>query len=259
MKKIIRISVILAVTIAFVSRSAIAKDDNLTVISATASSSYSTYYSPDKAIDDNVSTYWIGASNARPWWIKFDTGEIQEINKITMFWYSTSYTPTSYDIQVSSDGVNWENVYTATKGTGDTNGETREINRQARFIRLYIATVPSSYPILKEFSSWLTINVPHLIRFQGALGNSTGMPLDGTFTLTFKLYDVQTGGIPIWEEIQQNITIENGALDVELGSVTPINLSFAKQYWLGVTINTDGEMIPRFKLTSSPYAFTSER
>ena len=119
--------------------------------------------------------------------------------------------------------------------------------------------MPSTSPILKEFSSWLVINNLRIIRFQGTLEDASGTPLDGTFTLTFKLYDVETSGTALWEEIQENVTIENGALDVELGSVTQINLPFNKQYWLGVSINNDGEMAPRFKLTSAPYAFTSER
>ena len=259
MKKIILISAIAAICIAFFCQSAIAGDEGIRVIGATASSSYSASYGPDKAIDNNVSTYWGGVKNAKPWWIRFDTGAIQEIGKINMLWYSSSYTPTLYHIQVSSDGVNWENVYTGIQGIYSTTGEEREIKRQARYVRLYIETVPSTYPALKEFSSWLVITVPHLVRFQGALGDASGAPLDGTFTLSFRLYDAETGGIPLWEEVQQNVTVENGVLDAELGSVTSLNLPFTKQYWLGVSVNADSEMVPRFKLTSTPYAFTSER
>lgn len=262
MKKIIWISIVLAIAVVFTCQSASARDDKITVISATASSTYSSSYSASKAIDNNTGTYWSGATNAAPWWIRFDTGAIQQIDKINMLWYASTYTPTRYNIQISSDGTTWENVYTAIQGVVSSNGETREINREARYVQLYIETVPSSTyprPILKEFYSYLVITVPHLIRFQGALTDSGGAPLNGTFTLSFKLYDVETGGTVLWQEVQQNVAIENGILDVELGSITPLNLLFNKQYWLGVVVNTDSEMVPRFKLTSAPYAFTSER
>lgn len=103
------------------------------------------------------------------------------------------------------------------------------------------------------------ISVPHFMRFQGKLQDATGALLNGAFTLTFRLYEEETGGAPLWSETQQSINIVDGLLDVELGSVTPIDLPFDKQYWLGVEVESDGEMIPRFKLATVPYSFISER
>ena len=82
--------------------------------------------------------------------------------------------------------------------------------------------------------------------------------LEGDETLTFRFYDIETGGTALWEETQ-TVTIERGLLDAELGSVTPLALPFAEQYWLGVEVGTDGEMEPRFKLTSVPYALASDK
>lgn len=101
--------------------------------------------------------------------------------------------------------------------------------------------------------------VPHLMRFQGNLGDADEQPLNGIFTLTFRIYDAETGGTPLWEEVQENIDIEKGFLDILLGSVTSLDLPFDKQYWLGVEVESDGEMTPRFKLTTVPYSFTSEK
>ena len=100
--------------------------------------------------------------------------------------------------------------------------------------------------------------IPRLIRFQGKLGDDAGESLTGEFTITFRLYDADTGNFPLWEEVQFGVDIENGVLDVELGSVMPIDLPFDKQYWLGVEVESDGEMVPRFKLTTVPYAIRSE-
>ncbi|MBL7069346.1 MAG: hypothetical protein ISS34_05765 [Candidatus Omnitrophica bacterium] len=96
-------------------------------------------------------------------------------------------------------------------------------------------------------------NIIPIIRFQGKL---EGADEARQYTLTFRLYDIEAGGIPLWEEGQTK-DITNGLLDVELGSVTPLDIPFDKQYWLGVEVEFDGEMLPRFKLTPVPYSIRS--
>ena len=99
--------------------------------------------------------------------------------------------------------------------------------------------------------------MPRFIRFQGKLGDSSGAALDGYFDLTFRLYGAEAGGTPLWEENQNSVDIQNGLIDVELGGVMPLDLPFDAQYWLGVEVGYDGEMSPRFKLTTVPYSFSS--
>jgi hypothetical protein len=261
-----RIGLIILVTVFilhFYSSLAMAKQQKI-LLTAYASSTYFDVrlYGPDKAVDDEALTFWIGGRNASPWWIMFDTGDINQINKIVIKWMGStfySYAPLDYDIQISSDGNNWENIFTGISGVAGIRGETREINCQTRYIRLYIHKVRFDFPIIREFEVYSEIKLPRIIRFQAKLGNSLEAPVDGIFTLTFRLYTTETEGEPLWEEVQQNINVENGILDVELGSVTPLDLTFDKQYWLGVEVDSDGEMTPRFKLTSVPYAFTSEQ
>ena len=38
------------------------------------------------------------------------------------------------------------------------------------------------------------------ITYQGRLTDPDGIPLTGQFNMAFRLYDVQTGGTPLWEE-----------------------------------------------------------
>lgn len=102
-------------------------------------------------------------------------------------------------------------------------------------------------------------SVPHLMRFQGNLGDRDGQPIEGIYTFTFRIYSSEAGGAPIWTETQVNIDIEKGFLDVVLGSVTSLNISFDRQYWLSVEVESNGEMTPRFMLTTVPYSFTSEK
>jgi hypothetical protein len=70
------------------------------------------------------------------------------------------------------------------------------------------------------------------------------------------LYDSDIEEVSLWKEIQ-DVYVEDGILDVELGINEPINLPFDKQYWLGVEVESDGEMSPRFRLKSVPYSFRS--
>lgn len=225
-------------------------------VTATASSVYSISYGTDKAIDDQYNTYWLGAYNAAPWWIMFDASDSVPVSRIKVTWYSAYYAPYSYNIQVSDDGANWEDIHTGIPGVYDINGTYRDINSDARYIRLYINSA-YNYAVVREFEAYKDTSFPKTIRFQGTLDDSVGAPIDGFFMLTFRLYKSETGGEPLWEEVQQNVNIVNGTLDVELGSVEPLDASFDEQYWLSVEVGSDGEMIPRFKLTSVPYAMST--
>jgi microcystin-dependent protein len=100
--------------------------------------------------------------------------------------------------------------------------------------------------------------IPHLMNFQGKATDRLGAPLNGSYNLTFRIYNSATGGSPKWSETQPNISISNGIFQVQLGSVAPLNLFFDESYWISIEINTDGEMSPRTRLASVGYAFTAE-
>jgi hypothetical protein len=107
------------------------------------------------------------------------------------------------------------------------------------------------FNINAEISPYLT--------FQGRLSDTTGFYLTGTYNLTFRLYDVETGGASLWDETQSSVSITNGITNVNLGNINPLaNLSFDTEYWLSVEVNSDGEMTQRIKLTSSGYSFRSK-
>lgn len=97
---------------------------------------------------------------------------------------------------------------------------------------------------------------PMLISYQGRLMNAGGNPISGTFSMTFSIYSVPTGGTPVWSETHGAVTVQTGAFTVNLGSVTPlINWYFYDSTrYLGVTVGTDPEQTPRARLASVPYA-----
>jgi len=73
----------------------------------------------------------------------------------------------------------------------------------------------------------------------------------------YKLYTVATSGNPLWEESIESVDVEGGIYSVILGSGdTPLNAAFDQPYFLGVAIEGGTELIPRARLTSSPYALS---
>ena len=96
---------------------------------------------------------------------------------------------------------------------------------------------------------------PQTISYQGYLASNTGVPVTGTQSLMFSLYNVASGGTAVWSETQPSVAVNNGNFSALLGSVTPIALPFDAPYWLGVAVGADPEMAPRLSLASSPYAF----
>lgn len=257
MKRTIVFLMILTLMLFYFSIS-MAAEDTVLLLVATASSVYTPYCSPDKAVDSNESTYWIGGMNKPPWWIIFDTGAVNYITKMNMKWLHQYYMPQNYDIQISSNGVTWKNVYSGIWDMYSAQGDTKDVNRSARYVRLYIKSVQFYFPVLKEVNIYGSKPVvSRLMRFQAGLNDTSGLPIEGAFTLTFRIYDQETAGATLWHETQGDINIEEGLLNVELGSVTSLNaLSFDRQYWLSIQVGFDSEITPRFKLTGMPYSFT---
>jgi hypothetical protein len=97
---------------------------------------------------------------------------------------------------------------------------------------------------------------PNLMNYQGVLKDNLGNPLTGSYSITFRLYDVATGGTALWTETQPSVSVANGLFSVLLGSVTalsPSNFS-GPDRWLGVQVGADPEMTPRQRIASVAYA-----
>jgi len=100
-------------------------------------------------------------------------------------------------------------------------------------------------------------DIPHLINYQGKLADSNGTPITGTKTITFKIYNVSSGGSPLWQETQ-SVTVNKGIFNVLLGSVNNLNLAFDVPYYLATQVGGDAEMTPRQRITSTGYAFRAQ-
>jgi len=100
--------------------------------------------------------------------------------------------------------------------------------------------------------------IPEKINYQGYLTDPHGTSIDDTATLTFSIYPDTTDETPLWTETQ-SVTVTDGIFSVNLGDVTTLNLPFDTTYYLGITIGSDSEMIPRQPLTSVAYAFRAKK
>lgn len=93
------------------------------------------------------------------------------------------------------------------------------------------------------------------LSIQGIIQKSNGAAVDdGKYNLTFKLYSTASGGTPVHTE-SQDVTVTGGIYSTELGGgSTPLTAAFDQTYYLGVSVDGGAELIPRARLTSSPYS-----
>jgi len=103
--------------------------------------------------------------------------------------------------------------------------------------------------------------IPRTLPYQGVLSDGSGMPKpDGVYTFTFRLYDTEFGGGPLWAETK-DLDVEQGHFYTVLGSQTPIgdSVRFDQPYWMSIQVGSNPELLPRIPLTSVGYSYYSLR
>ncbi len=90
------------------------------------------------------------------------------------------------------------------------------------------------------------------LTYQGALGNAAGAPVNETYPMVFRLYNVPAGGAVLWLEAHQEVQVVDGAFSVEIGSLTPLDADLAIEpaLYLGVQVDGSPEMLPRMRVGS---------
>lgn len=111
--------------------------------------------------------------------------------------------------------------------------------------------------VLCLLANLLAAQTSPTLSIQGVIKNADGSAVDnGKYPLTFKLYEVETGGTALWTEEQTNVQVTGGVYSILLGQKKALTVGFDKPYYLGITVNSGAELSPRLQLTSSPYALS---
>lgn len=99
---------------------------------------------------------------------------------------------------------------------------------------------------------------PNTISFQANLTTpGTNVPIaDGTYSMDFELFDDVNN--PMWSETQPTVQVTNGLINVQLGSVTPLQIDdFYQPLYLQITISGE-TLTPQIALQAVPFAQTSK-
>lgn len=107
--------------------------------------------------------------------------------------------------------------------------------------------------------------VNETINFQGRVANTDGTNVaDGNYDFVFRLYKASSGGSAQWTETWNSgtsqVAVTNGIFRVALGTHASLSsLDFNDDSWyLSVEFNGDGEMDPRIRFASVPYALNAK-
>jgi hypothetical protein len=101
--------------------------------------------------------------------------------------------------------------------------------------------------------------VSPLLQYQGRLTDpGTGEPVaDDTYSMVFSLYDVASGGSPLWTETK-DVTVQGGLFSTALGDTTALDpgLFDGQALWLGIAVGADAEATPRQQVLPVAYALS---
>lgn len=100
---------------------------------------------------------------------------------------------------------------------------------------------------------------PQTLGYQGFLTDADGQASNDPVVVEFFLYTSETGGTPVWSDIQ-SIFPSQGLFSTTFGSQAnpfPAGL-FDTPLFLGVKVSVDEEMVPRTPLTSAAFSLKAK-
>src|SRR5688500_16134877 len=119
---------------------------------ATASSTYSATYSPDKAVDGNSGTTWSPSSGPAPHWIHLDLGAAYTVDRFRCLFPSTGVRFNDFIVESSTDNASWTTRHTV---TGNALADTGTVSLSsgavtARYWRISVSAA-TGWP---ELATW---------------------------------------------------------------------------------------------------------
>jgi len=114
-----------------------------------------------------------------------------------------------------------------------------------------------AWAALGQASPSMSARVPGVINYQGMLRRPDGSVINGTYDMTFRLYDSPDGTNVVHTEQLSNVVVRDGLFTVLLGDSdgNPIQAAaFQGPQYIGIQVGTDAEMQPRQRIAPVPYA-----
>lgn len=103
---------------------------------------------------------------------------------------------------------------------------------------------------------------PTLLSLDARVSDASGQPLSATgLAAVFRLYDAELATLPVYTQ-SKTVEVVAGVLGTTIGLEG--DLVFAQLFedhaelWLGITLGSDGEMVPRMRLTSTGFALRAD-
>jgi len=98
------------------------------------------------------------------------------------------------------------------------------------------------------------VDIKPTMSYQGRLAES-GVPVTGSRSMSFRLYNDATGGDLLWWEGPKTVPVTNGLFTVTLGDTNSFEVDiFSSQLYLEIEVV--GTVLPRQVLQGAPYAFS---
>jgi hypothetical protein len=106
----------------------------------------------------------------------------------------------------------------------------------------------------------LLAEVPHMINYQGRIIDASGIPVDGSYSITFKIYNDPTAGTILWSESHSAVAVTDGLFHVDLGSIVTLgsDVLSSQPRWLGLTLDGNPELSPRTQILAVAFAYRAE-
>jgi len=111
-------------------------------------------------------------------------------------------------------------------------------------ILIGLLVITSGTRLSKSMETTANGVITPLLQYQGRLTDvSTGQIVaDGTYSISFQLYNVESGGSALWTE-NKSVSVQGGLFSTILGDTNPLvsSLFNGQALWLGITM--DGEQL----------------
>lgn len=76
-------------------------------LGASAEGTINSWYTPDKAFDGNLKSWWVGEVNRGNWDLFYGFDNARPLERISINFYGSDYVPSTITLKISVDGITW--------------------------------------------------------------------------------------------------------------------------------------------------------